>query len=231
LIAEYIRSLAKWTKGLVFVGMITIAVLIAHAVIFYKTDATTHESLGAVRRAFVFLKRVDLMSYTNSTTKKVETWLLEPHWENSGDTPTKNLHLRIVCGFMVGDENTQFDWNAHEAQFPQSKIGDVRRVLGPHQIDSGGTCSWPAGIISELLLLAMPNSTCLELPPTRMYLTGQRTTRFCFQGYIAGTAYDASPGILIGRDLCAGNNNCADEECDREPEVKSRDPVAIGIPP
>src|SRR5882672_3689504 len=49
LIANYTKSLVNWTKGLVFVGVVTVGVLIAHAAIFIQGDETQR----AAQRAFV----------------------------------------------------------------------------------------------------------------------------------------------------------------------------------
>src|SRR4051794_18904827 len=54
LIAKYTLSLSNWTKGLVFVGLVTAAVLVVHALIFLQADDTARKA----QRAFVAVRGI-----------------------------------------------------------------------------------------------------------------------------------------------------------------------------
>jgi hypothetical protein len=96
-IAKYTRSLAKWTMGLVFVGAITIAILVAHAFIFHASDVTLKDTLRAnkaVQRAFVFLANIDRERAIRFSDGATVGWNFRAVWKNGGSTPTKKLFIR-----------------------------------------------------------------------------------------------------------------------------------------
>lgn len=48
----------------------------------------------SANRAFVFLKTLHTTSHYDPTAKKI-FWRLVPEWENSGNTPTRNLRINV----------------------------------------------------------------------------------------------------------------------------------------
>lgn len=79
-------------------------------------------------RAFIFLKEIKfepvMIRQGLEGYKEGQKWLLSPCWENSGDTPTKNLTISINS--KVFNSEIPDDWG-----FPYSKIKDIPMVIGP----------------------------------------------------------------------------------------------------
>jgi hypothetical protein len=86
------RQLVKWTRavailtgGVVFVGVVTVFVLIAHAIIFYQTDETSRQA----QRAFVAVREISVVPIGPSVIGPNDIeYHISMFWENSGTTET-----------------------------------------------------------------------------------------------------------------------------------------------
>jgi hypothetical protein len=93
----------------VFIAAFTIALTRASN----RQAALTKEALVTVSRAFVFLENFEpTLSTLNpgSMGATVSDFMFVPRWKNSGDTPTKNLVLRVTYRAISGDLPDSFDY-------------------------------------------------------------------------------------------------------------------------
>jgi hypothetical protein len=83
----------------------------------------SRSSLQSTQRAFVFIKILEVLNLPD--TKKL---IIIPQWENSGDTPTKNMLNHVNWALFEKDLPTDFD-------FPDL-AGEERTpaLIGPHAI-------------------------------------------------------------------------------------------------
>jgi hypothetical protein len=187
-----------------------------------SADVARH-ALIDLRRAFVFLTQIGVLVMADQQTQKVNSWNIGFFWENSGATQTKNLQIKVTCGIFLyngkPDWSEQFDWN--DPEIKNREVEHATRVLGPHQKDQGGLCDIPADKMAEIIASPYPFHMIGMATYNDVFDPGQspdseHVTRFCFRGKIAGDPLTIKPGITLSRNLCTGNNNCADDECKRK---------------
>lgn len=85
-------SSSVWTKRYTFLTVIIVGIMIVQTYI-------SQQSIVGVQRAFVSLNRLSLTRYKRFLTVTVNgkdnsvEWMIEPIWENTGSTPTRNLKI------------------------------------------------------------------------------------------------------------------------------------------
>ena len=90
----------------------------------------TKEALIADKRAFVFATGITPMWELDAATNQYD-WRIRPNWQNSGDTPTRNLRLYVDSEFR----NTALPTNF---RFIEGQIPPGTGLLGPKQMSLGG---------------------------------------------------------------------------------------------
>lgn len=205
---------AKAAIVAVIVAAISVAAFIY---VSLQTDSTAQRALDisaqqlreteAAQRAFIFYveNKVTPITYDDGR----QAMLITPQWQNSGDTPSKNLMYEIYCG----QDSSKFDF---------TKKGSFRYMLGPKQISSGGSCT-----------LIPPSQFARKSGKIGSFFIGgkaryfnvfdtkhPRITEFCLNLPIV-QAYSQTTGKLElrvgmdGIDYCP-THNCADDECPAE---------------
>jgi hypothetical protein len=189
-----------------------------------KTDHTVKETLQQNRdalviqqRAFMTAKEIRFEPLTIFGIKGA-TWLANVFWENSGNTPTKNL--TIIANCVSG-----FEQLTDPAHIPKAKQGSTFRVttitkavFGPKQINRAGLC--PVTSL-DAVLGQFGAFTHLYVYGVAIYhdifdQSSWRLTRFCFQAgnfVIGGTENDPTMTALVAPCVV---RNCTDEECGEE---------------
>lgn len=131
---------------------IVIAVLNVIAAIFIAVfTGKLHYAGVSKQRAFVFLKRIDFERITiNEGMKGYKErvhWMLTPCWENSGETPTKNLTVSVNNGVFNGDlpGDFSFPYAAHKDQplviGPRAEVRSQALILPKELVDKVVICS------------------------------------------------------------------------------------------
>jgi hypothetical protein len=88
-IAEWTKVVARWTRGLVFVGGITAVVLGAQFCVLWRTDQIFRD----IDRAF--LASYEVRINKNGDGEKA-TWEISPFLENAGNTSAVKIRSRIA---------------------------------------------------------------------------------------------------------------------------------------
>jgi len=188
-----------------------------------KTDFTVKETLQQNRDALLIQQRA-FMTAKEITFEPLtmfgitSAWLANVFWENSGNTPTKNL--TIIANCVSG-----FEQLADPTHIPKGKQGTTFRlmtvtkaVFGPKQINRAGFC--PVTRL-EAVLGQFGALTHLYVYGTAIYhdifdQSSWRLTQFCFQAsnfVIGGTDSDPTMKAIVAPCLV---RNCTDEECGEE---------------
>jgi len=204
------EAIPRFTGWLVFYTFVLAVVSSLQFCELQQADQTTRDALTSVQRAFVFQKDDAIRAIT---TANEITWHLYPTWENSGNTPTKNLLIRVLCKPSLQKLDKPFDFIAEERTAETAP-----RLLGPHQTTVGGTCERSS---AELVALQKQGglfymggiatySDVFEIP---------HRTRFCHAWAFYSDMSVASPPPQTTSVLCA-SGNCADKECDEQDRQK-----------
>jgi hypothetical protein len=115
-IALFSALLVVVTIGLIYVGI--------------RQAKLTKEALIADKRAFVFAKGVSGFWERDSSNGQFN-WRFRPLWENSGETPTKNMTMHTTC--VLRDTQLQLEFNFSHAT---TDIGTA--LLAPKTSNFGG---------------------------------------------------------------------------------------------
>ena len=179
----------------------------------------TKESMIAGERAFVFAKDVRAYYEFDKTTNQYN-WRFRPIWENSGDTPTKNMTMHTRC--MLLDDPLPPGFN-----FDENTTITGKALIPPRStIDGGISPTHPAQAISpqdiadvqsgEKILYLWGWARYSDVFPN----TQQHITRFCWFltplgdpfAYVAGKIPPDTGGVSFP-SLHHSEGNCADDEC------------------
>lgn len=164
-------------------------------------------------RAFVFLKEIKvepiMLRRGLKGYKEGQMWLFSPCWQNSGDTPTKNLTISINNAVFDDAIPKPFD-------FPYDNIKDIRMVIGPKAEIIVGAFAKPFYTSIEPLQGSQISNLYIwgEAKYNNVFSKKRHCTRFCIKmlfltQQIVGE-YNIPTFIYYDR------YNCADEDCDEQ---------------
>ncbi|WP_156164597.1 hypothetical protein [Bradyrhizobium sp. LTSP885] len=179
-----------------------------------ETLQQNRDSLVIQQRAFMTAKEIRFEPLTMFGIKGA-TWLADVFWENSGNTPTKNL--TVIANCVSG-----FEQLVDPANIPKEKRATTFRVttiskavFGPKQINRAGLC--PVTSL-DVILGQLGAFTHLYVYGVAIYhdifdQSSWRLTQFCFQAanfVVGGTESDPT---MTGFVAPCPVRNCTDEEC------------------
>jgi hypothetical protein len=90
-------------------------VIAAFTIILVRINNRQVEAQTAVSRAFVFVEEFET-TFSNvwptpSSRPDICNLMILPRWKNSGDTPTRNLTIRVNCRLVAADLPDTFDYS------------------------------------------------------------------------------------------------------------------------
>ena len=204
----------------IFNGVLAIATIGLAIVSFlqWRTLDRTDETFRAGERAFVFLKLPGDGWQPAQTINGEVDRALPVVWENSGNSPTRDLVIKLYC--VPPQQNA--------VENPISTLGKPplvgSRLLGPKQTTWAGSCSYPAAALD----LVKDKRYHLYIASTADYFdifdTPHRTEA-CFEVINFTGTYvhmtKAPTGSFEDIDMLPQGQfrncgrNCADKECDK----------------
>ncbi|WP_316178125.1 MULTISPECIES: hypothetical protein [unclassified Bradyrhizobium] len=216
-----------WRAELLFTAILTLATIASVLVasmqwwVLKDTLQQSRDALVIQQRAFMTAKEVRFEPLSLFGVEGI-TWLANVYWENSGNTPTKNLTIVATCvsGFEQLVDPANIPKAKKNTTFQSTTI--TRAVFGPKQINHAGFC--PVTRL-EVLLAQYGAFTHLYIYGVAIYhdvfdQSSWRLTRFCFQaGNFVVNGADNDPTMTALVVPCVVRN-CTDEECGEE--VQSR---------
>jgi hypothetical protein len=162
----------------------------------------TREALVADKKAFVFPIGL-YQSYEKDTATSFYNWRFKPNWRNSGDTPTRNLRLHVVCELRDTLLPANFDFDLPNRN-PQTGL------LGP-KFDSpfgvAPTPPYPAITAQDVADVQQARKTLYLIGWVKYFDvfpgTPEHITRFCWQIMPEGDPYtfvpnDPNNALLFG---------------------------------
>jgi hypothetical protein len=206
--------------GTAVTAVATIVIAAFTGTLWFATIQSTElarESFTADKRPFVFAMGLNGFWEREKTTGQYN-WRFRPLWQNSGDTPSKNLRIHTGCELRNAPLPVGFNFN-------QAREGTG--LLPPKAPLSGG-------LAPESQQAAITPQDILDLQAGRKFLyvwgwakyrdvfpgTKERVTHFCWLvtpvgnplEYVPGSQPPA-PGGLAFHTIHHAEGNCADEEC------------------
>jgi hypothetical protein len=187
--------LAISTAGLVVVAAV-------QSYILEKTDQT----FRAGERAFVFVKGQNTwLPAETFNTNILRSYVVE--WENSGNTETKNLFVRLYC-----PRPSAFD-TADPITLKYEPSQQISRLLGPKQSTWAGVCIYSDEELSHAADLGIPiyvasNSSYFDT------FDDFHLTEYCVK-LVQLTSRDFKNKAVVPNNLLEActDHNCADKEC------------------
>jgi hypothetical protein len=178
----------------------------------------TRQAVMAGKRAFVFPTGVVALPESNAKTGSFD-WRLVPAWENSGETPTRNL--RIYTDYILTNVPLPetFSFSQIDPEEPPAMA-----MLGPKATSKGGIAPHSASP-------ALTPQDILDIQSGQRFLywwgwarysdilpnTPERVTRFCWQIIADGNPLTFNPLLdpqgLRWSNIHQRRGNCADDEC------------------
>jgi hypothetical protein len=161
-------------------------------------------------RAYVYHHDVLWLSHLSERTGHY-FWGIRPRWINSGNTPTRNLGVRIFYELRDAPLPENFEFS--------SERGDIPIIIAPHAI----VASQFYAISPEDLILIQHRKKFFYIYGTAAYRdifpgTPERVTKFCVRAIdVTGDPHKAwdqetNPLEIIFRFY--HRHNCADDGCD-----------------
>jgi hypothetical protein len=229
-VSLYTLVLALFSGLLVTVSIVQIRYLIradrtARITAEAAKDQTvlTRQAMVDTQRAFVLVKalEVELVTFpyqspTAGIIDRIAGWRMGVVWENSGDTPTRDLITHVSLKFFDDEIPNNYDF----PDLPERNVS--KALIGPR-----GT------IHSASFLISVQEAQDVKNGPKGLYMWGwaeyddvfpntkRHRTEFCYELlFIDPFPQRASFGHLMYRA-----HNGADDECLKKPQTKSREKV------
>ena len=182
----------------------------------YRAGNVAERALVAGERAFVFAIGVTpFFDKPADPANPVYNWRFRPRWQNSGDTPTKNMTMHTECVLRDAILPAGFDFD-HAVT---TEIGKV--LIPPKVITMGGIAPQspnPAITPQDIAEAQIGRKLIYVWGWARYYgvfpNTPQHITRFCFVMVPIGNPHSATANKDLTWDFISdAEGNCADDEC------------------
>lgn len=221
--AQGICSLSLIDKHNGFFALLgTIVIAIFAVVLAGATERQvrlTKESLVADKKAFVYATG-PAQFWTMDEKTRDYVWHFRAQWQNSGDTPTKNMRMFAECEVRTSPLPEGFD-------FDRPTIAPGSAFIPPKGSVLGGLVPTPgrAAISPQDILDAQSNKKFIYMWGWAKYEdvfpgTPQHITRFCWLIMSVGDPKSFAPGTpapaqgsLGFSSIYHSEGNCADDEC------------------
>ena len=183
-----------------------------------EANSIARKASVSVQRAFIVVDHLDILA-KRTPSGDVGTWIVNPVVSNSGETPTRNMHLMIDFDARdvtpLGKEPPTDPSNFPSLSEIRSHIGWQRGIVGPHASVSNFTVLNGFGgsdlnrkdgftLTGHFVYGVFIYGDVFDERPLHI-------TEFCFTLYRTGIVGDQF--LPYGR--CA-HHNCADQECEKE---------------
>jgi hypothetical protein len=207
--------------GLLFVAtLLLVASTVGLWIATFKSTNIAERALIAGERAFVFALNLNGFWEFHNDTRRY-SWRFRPVWQNSGDTPTKNMTMHTRCILRDTPLPVDFDFGQTVGQIGTALIPPKTTTMGGMSPIPGEPAISPQDITDiqegrkHLYLLGWARYR--DVFPT----TPEHITRFCFIITPIGdpvmyspTAKIGEPGSLIFPSIHFTRGNCFDDECE-----------------
>ena len=141
----------------------------------------------STQRAFIFLKDIEFKEISDRMDPNSVRWQFFTKWENSGDTPTKDLTISLGCDLFFEMHPLPAEL-PDNVDFPYNDFKDVPIVIGPKAFITAPSITLPEANLDKLKLAIKPHHN-----QYRFFMWGEakyrdvfrftkkHTTRFCVE--------------------------------------------------
>jgi hypothetical protein len=191
------------------------------------------DAMIAGERAFVFA--TGILAYWEQDTAGQYCWRLRPNWENSGDTPTRNMTMHSQCLLVPSPIAPGFNFDYETTEIGTALIAPKMRTAGSMAPRFPSDAITPQDILD-----AQQGRKFLYFWGWARYFdvfpgTPEHITRFCWQVVSIGDPFkyepSSNPQNLQFSNIYHFEGNCADDECRQQgpnrPEGHVRAVVAV----
>lgn len=189
-----------------------------------RAISVAERSLMVGHRAFVFFKEINSGRVVDSKTMTIKYWTITPMFQNTGDTPTKELSGRVNHDFFDGEPPADFTFpDIHRENDWSARIGAAHVLLAPKSAANIGG-SILIGI-ERMIELAKRNENFFFwgwIDYNDIFAgTPRHRTEFCIQLIVEGDPSKVSAAGVSDCRISARyyhRHNAVDDECVQPPQ-------------
>lgn len=184
-----------------------------------KSAALADQALMAAQRPYVFLKEIQVSLTKNPINEEIQTCTLQPIWENTGATPTKNGRSHVSWKYFERSVPADFDFSdfddlgnrilSYEAYRPLI-VGPKATALSPVINIDPAILRQVRDLQGKLLIWGWAEYDEI-FPEARRH-----RTEFCYQVSVSG-----SPASHVGFSQYHLHNG-VDDDCSKKPTTLVR---------
>lgn len=185
-----------------------------------KSAALADEALMSAQRPYVFLKEIQVSLTKNPINDEIQTCTLQPVWENTGTTPTRNGRGHVSWKYFERSVPADFDFSDFDDLGNRILSYDAYRplIVGPKAAALSPVISIEPAILRQVRdlqgkLLIWGWTEYDEIFPGAK----RHRTEFCYQVAVSG-----SPASHVGFSQYHLHNG-VDEDCSKKPTALVRE--------
>jgi hypothetical protein len=185
-----------------------------------KSAALADEALMSAQRPYVFLKEIQVSLTKNPINEEIQTCTLQPVWENTGATPTRNGRSHVSWKYFERSVPADFDFSDFDDLGNRILSYDAYRplIVGPKATALSPVINIEPAILRQVRdlqgkLLVWGFAEYDEIFPGAK----RHRTEFCYQVAVSG-----SPASHVGFSQYHLHNG-VDEDCSKKPTVLARE--------
>lgn len=185
-----------------------------------KSAGLADQALMAAQRPYVFLKEIQVSLTKNPINEEIQTCTLQPVWENTGTTPTKNGRAHVSWKYFERAVPADFDFSDFDDLGNRILSYEAYRplIVGPKATALSPVINIEPAILRQVRdlqgkLLIWGWAEYDEIFPGAK----RHRTEFCYQVAVSG-----SPASHVGFSQYHLHNG-VDEDCGRKPTAPVRE--------
>jgi len=188
-----------------------------------RSAALADEALMSAQRSYVFLKKIEVSLTKNPINEEIQTCTLQPIWENTGTTPTKNGRSHVSWKYFERSVPADFDFSDFDDLGNRILSYDAYRplIVGPKATAMSPVINIEPAILRQVRdlqgkLLIWGWAEYDEIFPAAR----RHRTEFCYQVAVSG-----SPASHVGFSQYHLHNG-VDDDCSKKPTTPVREAAA-----
>jgi hypothetical protein len=184
-----------------------------------RASTVVDESIASAQRAYVFLREFRVNLVKNPLNEEIQSCTIQPIWENTGNTPTRNGRSHINWKFFERSIPPEFDFPDFDEVGNRVLSYDAFKplIVGPHSTSLAPLLDIEPGILRQARDMQGRILIWGWAEFDEVFGNGKRhRTEFCYQVVVAG-----SPASWVGFSQHRAYNG-VDEDCARKPTALVR---------
>lgn len=184
-----------------------------------RASTVVDESIVAAQRAYVFLREFRVNLVKNPLNEEIQSCTIQPIWENSGNTGTRNGRGHINWKFFERSIPSEFDFPDFDEVGNRVLSYDAFKplIIGPRSSSLAPLLDIEPGILRQARDMQGRILIWGWAEFDEVFGEGKRhRTEFCYQVVVAG-----SPASWVGFSQYRAYNG-VDEDCTRKPTALVR---------